>query len=96
MNTSFLQDTRSWILFPKKVEYQVSEDGIHYTDLGSIENGVAADDYNLQILTFYNTNANKISVRFIKIKATNFGKLPDWHQGKGGDAFIFIDEIEVR
>lgn len=96
VNTSFLQDTRSWILFPKKVEYQVSEDGIHYTDLGSIENGVAADDYNLQIRTFYNTNANKISVRFIKIKATNFGKLPDWHQGKGGDAFIFIDEIEVR
>ncbi len=96
VNTSFLQDTRSWILFPKKVEYQVSEDGIHYTDLGSIENGVAADDYNLQMRTFYNTNANKISVRFIKIKATNFGKLPDWHQGKGGDAFIFIDEIEVR
>ena len=96
VNTSFLQDTRSWILFPKKVEYQVSEDGIHYTDLGAIENGVAADDYNLQIRTFYNTNANKLSVRFIKIKATNFGKLPDWHQGKGGDAFIFIDEIEVR
>ena len=96
VNTSFLQDTRSWILFPKKVEYQVSEDGINYTHLGTIENGVAADDYNLQMRTFFNTNTNKLSARFIKIKATNFGKLPDWHQGKGGDAFIFIDEIEVR
>jgi predicted alpha-1,2-mannosidase len=96
VNASFLQDTRSWILFPKKVEYQVSEDGIQYTDLGTIENGVAADDYNLQMRTFFNTNAHKLKVRYIKIKATNFGKLPDWHQGKGGDAFIFIDEIEVR
>ncbi len=96
VNTSFLQDTRSWILFPKKVEYQVSEDGINYTHLGTIENGVAADDYNLQMRTFFNTNTNKVSARFIKIKATNFGKLPDWHQGKGGDAYIFIDEIEVK
>ena len=61
-----------------------------------IENGVAADDYNLQMRTFFNNNAVKINVRYVKIKATNFGKLPDWHQGKGGDAFIFIDEIDVR
>jgi predicted alpha-1,2-mannosidase len=96
VNASFLQDTRSWILFPKQVEYSVSEDGINYTLLGSIENGIPADDYNLQMRTFYNTNSAKLSARYIKIKATNFGKLPDWHQGKGGDAFIFIDEIEVR
>lgn len=96
VNTSFLQDTRSWILYPKQVEYYISEDGINYTAFGVIENGVAPDDYNLQMRTFYNTNSHKVNVRYIKIKATNFGKLPDWHQGKGGDTFIFIDEIEVR
>ena len=97
VNSSYLQDTRSWILYPKQVEYFVSEDGINYTPYGSIENGVPADDYNLQMRTFYNTNNSTIvNARYVKIKATNFGKLPDWHQGKGGDAFIFIDEIEVR
>jgi len=96
INSSYLQDTRSWIIYPKKVEYQISEDGINYTTYGSIENGVAADDYNLQMRTFYNSDAKMTNARFIKIKATNFGVLPDWHQGKGGDAFIFIDEIEVR
>jgi hypothetical protein len=96
VHASFLQDTRSWIIFPKQVEYSVSEDGINYKTLGTIENGISADDYNLQMRTFYHTNSAKLSVRYIKIKATNFGKLPDWHQGKGGDAFIFIDEIDVR
>jgi hypothetical protein len=24
------------------------------------------------------------------------GKLPYWHQGYGGDAFIFIDEITIK
>ena len=28
--------------------------------------------------------------------AKNFGKLPEWHQGFGGDAFIFIDEITIK
>lgn len=36
------------------------------------------------------------SARYIKIKAYNYGKLPEWHAGKGDDAFIFIDEIEIK
>ena len=96
VTSEFLQDTRSWILYPKQVSYEISEDNINYKPFGVIENGVAADDYNLQMRTFLNNNNTKINARYIKIKATNFGKLPDWHQGNGGDAFIFIDEIEVR
>ena len=34
--------------------------------------------------------------KYIKVKAYNFGKLPDWHQGAGGNAFIFIDEISIK
>ena len=96
VTTNFLQDTRSWILYPKQVSYEISEDGINYKPFGVIENGVAADDYNLQIRTFLHNNKVNANARYVKIKAINFGKLPDWHQGSGGDAFIFIDEIEVR
>jgi hypothetical protein len=34
----------------------------------------------------------------VKVKATNFGKLPEWHQGFpfDGEAFIFVDEITVE
>ena len=96
VTAEFLQDTRSWILYPKEVIYEISEDGINYKPFGVIKNGVAADDYDLQMRTFFNNNTVKINARYVKIKATNFGKLPDWHQGNGGDAFIFIDEIEVR
>jgi outer membrane protein OmpA-like peptidoglycan-associated protein len=34
--------------------------------------------------------------RYVKVIAYNYGKLPEWHQGAGGDAFIFIDEIEIN
>lgn len=96
VNASFLQDTRSWIIYPKQVEYYISEDGINYKSFGIIENGVAADDYSIQMRTFFNNNFNEINARYIKIKAVNFGKLPEWHQGYGDNAFIFIDEIEIK
>jgi hypothetical protein len=96
VNASFLQDTRSWIIYPKQVEYYISEDGINYKSFGIIENGVAADDYSIQMRTFLNNNFSEINARYIKIKAINFGKLPEWHQGNGDNAFIFIDEIEIK
>lgn len=96
ITSSFLQDTRSWIIFPKKVEYFISEDGKNYILFGIIENGVAAEDYSTQIRSFGSTLPVKTSTRYIKVKAFNYGKLPAWHQGNGGDAFIFVDEIEVK
>ena len=96
VTSSFLQDTRSWIILPKDVEFYISEDGINYQAFGIIENGVAADDYSIQTRRFFNTSPIKVAARYIKIKATNYGKLPDWHLGRDGDAFLFIDEIDVR
>lgn len=96
INASFLQDTRSWILYPTQVEFFISEDGINYQPFGKIENGIAADDYNLQMRTFFKNKSEKVMVRYINVIADNYGNLPDWHPGKGGDAFIFIDEIEAR
>lgn len=34
--------------------------------------------------------------RYVRVRATNFGIIPDWHPGVGCPAFIFIDEIWVR
>jgi hypothetical protein len=36
------------------------------------------------------------TTRFIKIKARNYGNLPEWHLGAGYPAFIFVDEVIVK
>jgi hypothetical protein len=91
-----LQDTRSWIVMPTKVEYYSSMDGVNFTLLGSVTNTVdpKLDENTIQDFAFNLTQP--IQTRYIKVKAYNFGKLPDWHIGAGGDAFIFIDEIEIK
>jgi predicted alpha-1,2-mannosidase len=94
--SNYLQDTRSWILFPTEIEYLVSDNGKKYTSAGKILNPVPASDYESQLKKFEYHLPKPVKARFVKIKAKNFGKLPEWHQGAGGEAFIFIDEIEVK
>ena len=34
--------------------------------------------------------------KFIKFEIENLKKCPDWHPGKGGKAWLFLDEIYVN
>ena len=91
---TFLQDSRSWILMPTKVEYYVSSDNINFTLAGTIENKLDPKDTENTIQKF--VFDKELKAKYVKIKAYNFGKLPEWHQGAGGEAFIFIDEITIK
>lgn len=95
VSANFLQDTRSWILMPAKVEFYTSDDGVDFRLLARVANNIDPKDYNVQILNFEKM-VTPTKARFVKVKAYNFGKLPDWHQGFGGDAFLFIDEISIN
>ena len=95
-SSNYLQDSRSWILMPTKVEYYTSSDNVNFTFVGSVENDLNPNVTDNTIKNFEFELKNSIKARYIKVKATNFGKLPEWHQGFGGDAYIFVDEIEVK
>lgn len=96
LSSSYLQDVRSWIIFPKQVEYYTSLDGINYQAFGIIANDVPESDYDVQIKSFSKLSTKDIKAKYIKVVAKKFGKLPEWHLGKGGDAIIFIDEVEIK
>lgn len=95
-NSNYLQDSRSWILMPTKVEYYTSTDNVNFTFVGSVQNTIDPKETENTIKNFSFQTDDAIKTRYVKIIAKNFGKLPDWHQGFGGDAFIFIDEITIN
>jgi predicted alpha-1,2-mannosidase len=97
ITSNYLQDTRSWILMPTKVEYYVSVDNVTFTKIGTVKNSINPKEYETVIEQFP-IEIEKQKARYVKVIATNFGKLPEWHQGfpSNGDAFIFIDEIEIK
>ncbi len=94
VNLGFLQDTRSWILMPTQVVVETSFDGQSWYAHGIAATAVRPDDYASQREEL--TIKAYAKARYLKVKAKNFGNLPNWHQGAGYPAFIFVDEIGVR
>ncbi|MGF2411416.1 MAG: chitobiase/beta-hexosaminidase C-terminal domain-containing protein, partial [Ferruginibacter sp.] len=95
LTAGFLQDTRAWIVVPKQLIISVSADGINYTQVYSGENFLAIDDLNVQVKNV-TASFTPVTAKYLKVKAVQYGKLPAWHEGAGGDTHIFIDEIKVK
>lgn len=91
----FLRDKRSWIFLPKGIELFGSKDSVKFVKLS--EWVIEGEDTGIFVerVPMTLTGSNK-KYRYLKIKAINYGKLPDWHPGRGEDAFIFIDEISIK
>lgn len=96
ISARFLQDQRSWIVMPTKVDYYISEDNVNFTYFSSVNNTLDPKIEENTILNFISIGTKSKKARYVKVVAKNFGKLPEWHQGFGGDAFIFIDEITIK
>ncbi len=96
ISSNYLQDSRSWILLPKEVEYFISNDCINFKSVGTLIHNLAWNTEETFTRNFNYQLPKKVKARYIKVVAKNYGLLPLGHQGAGGDAFIFVDEIEVR
>ncbi|MBT4401358.1 MAG: hypothetical protein HOD37_17910, partial [Bacteroidetes bacterium] len=90
-----LQDTRSWIFMPGSVQAYGSIDGEDYILLGESFNDVSQKATGA-IKKDFKITFPKAAFRYIRIRAKNIGICPDWHNGKGQAAFLFMDELVVQ
>lgn len=95
IGSGYCQDARAWIWMPRYVEYSVSEDGKNFTVVGRVDNTVDEQDYDIQTKDFVLDLKTPVEARYVKVFAKNFGTIPEWHLGAGGEGFIFIDEVWV-
>lgn len=95
INIGFLQDVRSWIVMPAEVEVQISSDGKSFVKVYTANSYLPIEDLTSQLKTV-EAHFAKQPARFVRVAAKQYGKLPSWHEGAGGDTHIFVDEIEVE
>jgi alpha-L-fucosidase len=91
----FLQQISSWIFLPWKVEFLISSKGKDFESVGEVFNITESDDKASTTIDINLDDINK-KARFIKIRVFNIGECPEWHQGAGGKAWIFCDEIMIN
>lgn len=89
-----LQDVSPWIVYPKQVIIEVSDDGKTYRPLTTIDNKVSMEERGPAVQEL-GSNVN-IKARYVKITAVNGGALPAWHESAGSPTHIFIDEVIVK
>jgi predicted alpha-1,2-mannosidase len=95
LGAGFLQDVGSWIWMPGSVDFELSTDGTNFVPVLSLTNNVSDKDYGVIIKDLVGPIRPQ-PARYVKIIVHNFGKIPAWHPGAGGDAFIFADEIIIE
>lgn len=105
VGAGFLQDAKSWIWMPRYVEFYTSTDGKEWDFAGRLGHDVDEQDYTpqmhdlvLRIKTTDDDGTQRAgtTARYVKVFAKNFGTIPAWHLGAGGEGYIFVDEIIVR
>ena len=96
-----LQDMNSWIFFPRAVEASLSDDGQHFTPWQRLENDGRQFPYDLKHLHETDLhewvlNGKRTTARYIRLRAINYGTLPDWHISAGQQAWLFVTELKVE
>jgi hexosaminidase len=95
ISSSYLEDVGEWIFWPTAVEYSVSADGAAYTTVGTFTCAVPKAARAARIKEF-SKRLEGVKARFVRVVAKNLGVCPEWHGGKGENAWLFADEIVVE
>ena len=91
---SMLQDQKSWIWLPKEVTISWSTNQRQWSSR-TISHDVDAKAEGGLLFELWTEILNK-KARYISIVAKNAGPCPDWHPGKGGQTWIFADEVLIE
>jgi putative alpha-1,2-mannosidase len=91
---SFLQAVKSWIWMPDHLEFEASTNGTNFVKIADLKPGFPQQEMNTVIKEF-RQSITPTKARYVRVRAFNFGKIPSWHPGAGGDPWIFVDEIFI-
>jgi hexosaminidase len=94
ISIGFFQYNLSWILLPKQVELSISNDGLNFQEVKQLTHNIS--DQKEGKFRYNMTSDFNYSTRYIKVKASNYGTLPDWHPAAGASSWLFVDEIMIQ
>jgi len=92
---NFLKAVNSWIFLPLTVTIEVSNDGITYKKLKTLEGDVSDQHYLLKSVPFL-FEFETAEAKHLRVTAISIKTCPEWHRGYGKPSWIFVDEIIVN
>ncbi|MFK7755819.1 MAG: GH92 family glycosyl hydrolase [Flavobacteriales bacterium] len=90
---SYLKDTRPWIFPPKSVTIETSRDKKSWTTYS--ENTIQVQANDEAVDHAFVGKEEFVLARYVRVKAVNYGPMPEWHISAGQTPWIFVDEIII-
>jgi hypothetical protein len=90
-----LEDTGSYIFYPKEITVSTSMDGMSYTTQHSMIVSSATEPSPASHQSFL-LNFPRHAAKYIKIILNASIKNPEWHNAPGADNWLFLDEIIIN
>jgi hexosaminidase len=90
-----LQHYRDWVMMPQWVKFEISDDAVHFQEVGTVQNDVPVNA-SAAIIKDFSIDFSPRSARYIRVSARVLDALPKGHPGAGSPAWLFADEIVVR
>ena len=91
----FLEDIRSWIWRPTQIYIEVSNDGVNYDSVQTINLSDTSTFGEVELVQVSIENL-QLKSRYIRITAKNKGTNPPWHPSPGKPTWLFLDEISIK
>lgn len=91
ISVSVLSNEGSWIYYPKSIEILISNDGQNFKSIQQI----SSEDIK-KVKGEVSVEFQSEKARYIKVIATNNGKIAEGFPGAGSEAWLFVDEIGVE
>ena len=89
---STLDDIGQWIFPPTQVEVWGGNDPNSLTKLQELSLR-KPEESEPQHMIIHELAFETTKLKHIRVRVKNYGDLPEWHQGKGTPAWLFIDEV---
>ena len=90
----YLKNFGAWIFPPSEIEVFAS----NYPDYRSVlyeRISINESAKDARVLSFKKA-IEPVKCQYLKIKILNYGELPEWHDGVGKAAWLFVDEIWIE
>ena len=95
ISIGFAHNTDAWIFAPDWVEFYISDDNKTFESIGKVERPISIKSSNQQRVS-YTIHFPDKTAKYIRVIAKNVGECPQWHQGEGYKAWLFVDEIVIN
>lgn len=93
IGVGYMSAIGAWIFSPEKITVWTSDDGDNYVEAGNVELETETENASTTLKNASVTLNN--SANYLKIKIENLKKIPEWHDGTGQNAWLFLDEILI-